>query len=148
MIDRFDKSDGGGSFMMGLLTGTIVGVGLGMLLAPKAGSELRNQLSDQAGALAKQAQEGYRRATEGAGQWAEKGKQVAGEWADRGKDVYGKASEAVSRGAEQARQHVRDAEAKMTVPAPAPPTASRSGSSASGSPLSSGPGGRSRSRRS
>jgi gas vesicle protein len=146
MTDRFDNSDGGGSFMMGLLTGTVVGVGLGMLLAPKAGSELRNQLSDQAGALANQAQEGYRKATESAGQWAEKGKQVAGEWADRGKDVYGKAREAVSRGAEEARQHVRDVEGTMTVDTPAP--GSGSGSSASSGPLSSGSGVRSRSRRS
>ena len=148
MTDRFDKSDGGGSFMIGLLTGTVVGVGLGMLLAPKAGSELRNQLSDQAGALANQAQDGYRRATQSAGQWAEKGKQVAGEWADRGKDVYSKAREAVSRGAEEARQHVRDADGKMTPATPAPAMASRSGSSAASSPLSSGSGVRSRSRRS
>jgi gas vesicle protein len=112
--DRFDKNEGGGSFMMGLLTGAVVGVGLGLLLAPKAGSELRNQLSDQAGALSNQAQEGYRKATESAGQWAEKGKQAAGEWADRGKDLYGKAREAVSRGAEEAQRDVRDAAGAVT----------------------------------
>ena len=94
--DRFDNNEGGGgSFVMGLLTGTVLGAGLGMLFAPKAGSELRNQLSDQAGALANQAQEGYRKATENAGQWAEKGREAAGEWAERGKDMYGKAREAV-----------------------------------------------------
>src|ERR1700720_1382483 len=111
---RFGKNDGGGSFMMGLLTGTVVGMGLGMLFAPKAGSELRNQLTDQAGALADQAQEGYRKATENAGQWAQKGKEAAGQWAERGKDLYGKAREAVSRGAEEARQHVRDAAGTAT----------------------------------
>ena len=53
--DRFDnrtRGGGGGSFVMGLLTGTVLGAGLGMLFAPKAGSELRNQLSEQAGNLA------------------------------------------------------------------------------------------------
>src|SRR3984893_16782995 len=115
MAARFGTNQGGGSFMMGLLTGAAVGVGLGMLLAPKAGSELRNQLSDQAGALANQAQEGYRKATENAGQWAEKGKQAAGEWAERGKDLYGKAREAVSRGAEEAQQHGRDVAGTTTV---------------------------------
>ena len=47
--DRYDSNDsgGGGSFVMGLLTGTVLGAGLGMLFAPKAGSELRNQLSEQ-----------------------------------------------------------------------------------------------------
>ena len=116
MADARDSLDNnnGGWFMMGLLTGTVLGVGLGMLFAPKAGSELRNQLSDQAGALAKQAQERYRQATENAGQWVEKGKEAVGEWAERGKDLYGKASKAVSRGAEEAQQYVRDAAATVT----------------------------------
>jgi gas vesicle protein len=108
--DRFDnKEGGGGMFVMGLLTGTALGVGLGMLFAPKAGSELRSKLSEQAGALADQAQEGYRKATEKAGQWAEKGKEAAADWAERGKDVYGEAREAVSDGAEEAQKYVHDA---------------------------------------
>ena len=49
--DRFEREDGGGSFLMGLLAGTVLGAGLGMLFAPKAGSELRNQLSEQTGQL-------------------------------------------------------------------------------------------------
>ena len=49
--DRFEREDGGGSFLMGLLAGTVLGAGLGMLFAPKAGSELRNQLGEQAGKL-------------------------------------------------------------------------------------------------
>jgi gas vesicle protein len=113
--NRFDNKEGGGGwFVLGLLTGTALGVGLGMLFAPKAGSELRDQISEQAGALANQAQEGYRKATENAGQWAEKGKEAAGEWAERGKDMYGKASEAVSRGAEEAQKYVRDAAGTVT----------------------------------
>jgi gas vesicle protein len=97
--DRFDnESNGGGSFVMGLLTGTVLGAGLGMLFAPKAGSELRNQLSEQAGNIANTASEGYRKATESAGQWA-----------DRGKDMVDKARDAVSRGADEARSYVRDA---------------------------------------
>ena len=47
--DRFDnEGGGGGSFVMGLLTGTVLGAGLGMLFAPKSGSELRNQVAEQA----------------------------------------------------------------------------------------------------
>jgi gas vesicle protein len=39
--DGFDHNEGGGgSFVMGLLTGTVLGVGLGMLFAPKAGPGL------------------------------------------------------------------------------------------------------------
>ena len=48
--DRFEREEGGGSFLMGLLAGTVLGAGLGMLFAPKAGSELRSQLGSQVGA--------------------------------------------------------------------------------------------------
>jgi gas vesicle protein len=97
--DRFDnEGGGGGSFVMGLLTGTVLGAGLGMLFAPKSGSELRNQVAEQAGNLANTASEGYRRASEAAGGWAEKGR-----------DAYDKARDAVSKGAEEAQRYVRDA---------------------------------------
>jgi gas vesicle protein len=112
--DPFDSNGGGGRFVMGLLAGTVLGVGLGMLFAPKAGSELRNQFSEQAGALVNRAQEGYRKVTENAGRWGEKGKEAAGEWAERGKDVYGQARGAVSRGAEEAQKYVRDAADTVT----------------------------------
>jgi gas vesicle protein len=135
--DRFDNNEasGGGSFVMGLLTGTVLGAGLGMLFAPKAGSELRGQISEQAGNLANQASEGYRRASESAGQWAEKGKETAGEWADRGKDAYGKAKDAVSRGADEAQKYVRETASGVTG---APATASGTGPSTSGSTYGSG----------
>jgi hypothetical protein len=57
MADPFDREEheGGGGFMMGLLTGTVLGAGLGMLLAPKSGSELRTQLGEQATSLGRRA---------------------------------------------------------------------------------------------
>src|SRR5262245_32634341 len=108
--DRFEnEGSGGGSFVMGLLTGTVLGAGLGMLFAPKAGSDLRNQLSEQAGNLATSASEGYRRATE-----------TAGDWADRGRDLVDKAKDAVSRGAEEAQRYARDASTGASTPSTAP----------------------------
>jgi gas vesicle protein len=96
--DRYDSdSAGGGSFVMGLLTGTVLGAGLGMLFAPKAGSELRGQLQEQAGTIANSASEGYRRASE-----------AASDWAGRGRDVYDKAKDAVNRGAEEAQRYARE----------------------------------------
>ena len=121
--NRFENEGGGGaSFVMGLLTGTVLGAGLGMLFAPKAGAELRSQIGEQAGNIANQASEGYRRATESAGQWADKGREAASEWAERGKDIYGKAKDAVARGAEEAQRYAREA-------AGTPATADASGSS-------------------
>ena len=97
--DRFDnEGGGGGSFVMGLLTGTVLGAGLGMLFAPKSGSELRSQVAEQAGNLANTASEGYRRASEAAGSWAEKGR-----------ETYDRARDAVNRGADEAQRYVREA---------------------------------------
>src|SRR5687768_17237956 len=111
--DRFDnESGGGGSFVMGLLTGTVLGAGLGMLFAPKAGSELRGQISEQAGNLANQASEGYRRAGSTASDWAEKGR-------EKGREVYDRTREAVSRGTEEAQRYVRETTSTpMSSPGP------------------------------
>ena len=104
MANGYDRSDnegnggsGGSGFVMGLLAGTVLGAGLGMLFAPKAGSELRGQLTEQANNLASQASDGYRKAGV-----------AAGEWADRGKEAYGKAREAVTKGADEAKSYIRD----------------------------------------
>jgi gas vesicle protein len=90
--DRYDEHMGGSGFVMGLLTGAVIGVGLGMLLAPKAGADLRGSIGEQARHFGNVASEQYRRASETAGQWAE-----------RGRDAVGRAREAVHRGAEEER---------------------------------------------
>ena len=85
--DRLEKEDGGGSFLMGLLAGTVLGAGLGMLFAPRPGSELRNQLGEQAGRLRTTAADGYNQATE-------KVSQIV----DRGREAYERARSNVSGG--------------------------------------------------
>jgi gas vesicle protein len=98
MADSFDRYDnegsGGGGFMMGLLTGTVLGAGLGMLLAPKAGSELRGAIGEQARNWSNTASEQVKRASEAAGTWAE-----------RGREMVDKARDAVARGADEARNY-------------------------------------------
>jgi len=98
--DRFENEGGGGggSFVMGLLTGTVLGAGLGMLFAPRSGSELRNQVAEQAGNLVNTASEGYRKASE-----------TAGDWAEKGREAYDKARDAVNKGADEAQRYVREA---------------------------------------
>jgi gas vesicle protein len=87
--DRFEREEGGGSFLMGLLAGTVLGAGLGMLFAPKAGSELRSQLgtqfADQTGKLRDAADQGYQQASE-------KVSQIV----DRGREAYDRARSSVS----------------------------------------------------
>jgi hypothetical protein len=74
--DRFEREDGGGSFLMGLLAGTVLGAGLGMLFAPRAGSELRNQLSEQAGRLRSTAGDAYSQASGKVNQMVDKGREA------------------------------------------------------------------------
>jgi len=83
--DRLEREEGGGSFLMGLLAGTVLGAGLGMLFAPKAGSELRSQLSESATKLRSTANESVQQASE-------KVSQIV----DRGRDAYDRARSSVS----------------------------------------------------
>lgn len=101
--DRYEQEGGGAGFMIGLLTGTVLGAGLGMLFAPKAGSELRGQLSEQAGNLGRAAQDQYRRATDTASNLVEKGR-----------ETYERAREAVGRGVEEAQQYGRQTKDDIT----------------------------------
>jgi gas vesicle protein len=82
----------GGGFMIGLLTGTVLGAALGVFLAPRAGSQLRGAIGEQARNLASRASEQYRRASEEAVGWAE-----------RGREFIDREREEVARGAEEAR---------------------------------------------
>jgi gas vesicle protein len=56
--DTYADAHGNG-FMMGLLWGTAVGAALGLLLAPKSGSELRSELKESAGRLRHRAADVY-----------------------------------------------------------------------------------------
>jgi len=125
MADSFDRYDnegsgGGGGFMMGLLTGTVLGAGLGMLLAPKAGAELRGAIGDQAKNWSNVANEQYKKASEAAGTLAE-----------QGRDLVNKAREAVVRGADEARGYASGSSGSDYASGP-------SGSSSSGSSFGNG----------
>ena len=74
--DRFEREDGGGSFLMGLLAGTVLGAGLGMLFAPKTGSELRSQIGEQAGRLRSTATDTYQQASEKVSQIVDRGREA------------------------------------------------------------------------
>jgi gas vesicle protein len=96
--DRLEREEGGGSFLMGLLAGTVLGAGLGMLFAPKAGNELRNQLSESAGRLRTTAEGTYGQATEKVHQMV-----------DRGREAYDRARSSVGSGVESAEKNLHSA---------------------------------------
>jgi len=92
-----EGSGGFGWFLAGLGLGALVGV----LYAPKAGKETREDLvasaldaKERANKLyvekTEQAAEYVRQTKDAAGQYVEKGKQVAGDYVDKGKQYYDK----------------------------------------------------------
>ncbi len=111
MANEYEKDEGGAGFVMGLLTGTVLGAGLGMLFAPKPGSELRDQLSEGATTVGRTASEGYRKAAGAATTIAEKSR-----------DFYGRAREAVSRGADEVKRYTGQAEERPSEPRPGMPS--------------------------
>ena len=99
MADNDRRGDSSGwAFMFGLLAGTAVGVGLGLLLAPKSGEELRGELGARTRELKNKAAEQYRKAGDHAGDWAAKGRDLA----DRVRD-------AAARGVAEAKGYTEEA---------------------------------------
>jgi gas vesicle protein len=96
--DRVEREDGGGSFLMGLLAGTVLGAGLGMLFAPKAGVEVRKQLSEQATRFRSTATDTIQQASEKLSQASQQASEKIGQASekvsqivDRGRDAYDRA---------------------------------------------------------
>ncbi len=124
MANEFEKDEGGPGFVMGLLTGTVLGAGLGMLFAPKPGSELRGQISEGANTVGRTASEGYRKAADAANTVAEKGR-----------EFYDRARDAVARGTEEVKRYTssepesRTPESPQSRPAMSNPPISSSGKS-------------------
>lgn len=82
---QYSREDSGG-FFAGMLTGLAVGVGIGMLFAPRSGAELRQTIAQSAGDFQRKANESYQQASE------------------KVKDVVDKGRDAVSRGKESWQQ--------------------------------------------
>ena len=68
-IVRHEHAAGDHRLAVGVVAGAALGVGLGLLLAPRKGSELREQIKVQATRAGKTASNGYHVATDKAGAW-------------------------------------------------------------------------------
>ena len=69
-LDRGERNGNGyaGKVVVGLLAGAALGAGLGLLFAPKPGSQLRRQIGEGANKLANTTSTAYRKASEKAGE--------------------------------------------------------------------------------
>ena len=81
---HYEEESGGGGFLIGLLCGTAIGAAIGLMFAPKAGSELRQRLYDQTGDIRRKAYETYDQASEQVNTVATKARQAV----ERGKEAF------------------------------------------------------------
>jgi gas vesicle protein len=101
MRDYQNADSNGGGFMVGLFTGALIGAGIGLLLAPKSGAELRKKLMSRAGELADTVEQAYGHATETVGDLAQRGTEA-------GREVYSAGRDLASRASSEAERFVDD----------------------------------------
>lgn len=94
-------------FMIGLLTGTLIGAGLAVWLVPRSSSELRHRMGDSARRLGQRASDQYQKTSARAGE-------ALDEFTRKGRGVRDRVAEAVARGAQEVE---RFATAAQTDPA-------------------------------
>jgi gas vesicle protein len=90
-------------FVIGLLTGTFVGVGLAMWFAPRLTSELRERITDSARGLGQRATDQYQQASTRVGE-------AVDELARRGQDVRDDVADRVARGAHEVARGAHEIE--------------------------------------
>jgi gas vesicle protein len=88
----------GYGFGIGLLTGTFVGAGLAMWLAPRSASELRQRVTDSATRLRKRASEQYQQASTRVGK-------AVDDLTRQGRDARDDVAGAVARGAHEVERY-------------------------------------------
>ena len=90
-------------FVIGLVTGTVVGAGLAIWLAPRAASELRQQLTESANDV-------RRRASDRLQQTSARVGEAVDEITRRGQGVRDEVAEAVARGAREVERYATAAQ--------------------------------------
>ena len=88
----------------GVLAGTAMGVGLGLLFAPRRGRDIRKQVGDRVNHAISGTSSGYRHATS-----------VAADWAHRGHDAYVGTCDRIAHGAHEMQQYIREVADAVTM---------------------------------
>ena len=95
---HYEEESGGGGFVIGLLCGAALGAAVGLMFAPKAGSELRQTLVDSTGDIRKKASDAYGQATQTVNEYVSKGKDAV----ERGKQAFDTARKSATTSAADA----------------------------------------------
>jgi gas vesicle protein len=89
---HYEEESRGSGFLIGLLCGTALGAAIGLMFAPKAGSEFRQKLYDSTGDLRRKAYETYGQASEQVNNMVTKGRQAV----DKGREAFDNARQAAT----------------------------------------------------
>jgi gas vesicle protein len=89
---HYEEESGGGGFLIGLLCGTALGAAIGLMFAPKVGSEFRQRLYESTGDLRRKAYETYDQASEQVNTVATKARNAV----ERGKEAFDSARQSAS----------------------------------------------------
>ena len=108
-----NNTNHGGSFLMGLITGSAIGAGLAIYFAPRLASELRQRVTDSTADLRNAASEGLQNVATRVADAVDRVVDVADDVTRRGQSVRDDVANAVGRGAHEvgrgAREVVRSA---------------------------------------
>jgi gas vesicle protein len=91
---HYEEESGGGGFLIGLLCGTALGAAIGLMFAPRSGSEIRQTIYDQTGDIRRKAYDAYGQASEQVNNMVAKGRQAV----DRGREAFENARQSASGG--------------------------------------------------
>ena len=97
-MDTYTENYRDYGFVIGLLTGTVVGAGLLMWLAPRTASELRQRVTDSARDLGQRASDEYQHARTRVGE-------AVDELTRKGQGVRDDVAEVVARGAHEVERY-------------------------------------------
>jgi gas vesicle protein len=86
------EEDSGGGFLLGLLCGTALGAAVGLMFAPRAGSELRQTIFESTDDIRRKASDAYGQASEQVNNMVSKGKQAM----DRGAEAFDSARQSAA----------------------------------------------------
>jgi gas vesicle protein len=82
------EQSSGSNFLMGLVCGAAVGAAVGLLLAPKSGAELRQQISTSTDKLRRRAVDGYEQAADSVSGMVDDVVERSNKAMQRGKQTY------------------------------------------------------------
>jgi gas vesicle protein len=97
---QYEEETGSGGFVIGMLCGAALGAAIGLMFAPKAGSELRRTLYDSTGDLRKKANDVYGQASQTVNEVISKGRDAL----DKGREAYDRGRQAFDTAREGATE--------------------------------------------